>query len=85
MKIKPLGAKVQISIAESKAGGLEVSGLSVAREMGKVLALGNEVTIPIKVGDQILFKAWAVDIINENGEKYYFIDQDSKGLCAIIK
>lgn len=85
MKIKPLGSRIQISVDESKAGGLDVSGLNVAREMGKVVALGPEVTLPIKVGDRILFKAWAVDIINENGEKYHFIDQDSKGIHAIIK
>lgn len=84
MKIKPLGAKIQLGIEKPKVGDLDISAVNVAKEKGKVLAIGKDVTLPIKVGDIILFKAWAVDIINDDGETYYFIDQDSKGLCAII-
>lgn len=84
MKIKPIGRKIQISIDEPKAGMLETSSLNVAKEKGTVIAVGNEVTEVLK-GETIFFKSWAVDIITDEGKHFYFIDEDSKGLCAVIK
>jgi co-chaperonin GroES (HSP10) len=84
MKIKPIGSRIQIEIDEPKAGALETSSLNVAKEKGKVVAIGQFVN-DVKVGDEILFKGWAVDIITDNGKRYYFIDEESKGLCAVLK
>jgi len=87
MKIKPLSMHVQLEIDEAKAGGLVMDSVNTAVEVGKVIALGDgvEAVYGIKVGDKVLYKAWACDICTMDGKKYYFIDMDTKGIKAIIK
>lgn len=86
-KIETLGKRVQLKIDEPKAGSLDVTSLNVAKETGEVVGIGKDVDLtawPIKVGDRVMFKAWAVDICTENGEKFYFISQPTDGLCGKI-
>ena len=85
MKIETLGTRIQLKIDEPKAGILDTSSLNVAKETGEVIGLGKDVTLPLKIGDRVMFKAWAVDIVSENGVKYYFIDQATQGICAKLK
>ncbi len=82
--MKTLGNKIRIKIKETSAGGLNLESMPTANEYGEVLDIGPGVTSPIKKGDKVLFKAWAVDIINYGGEKYYYLDLDTRGLCAIL-
>jgi co-chaperonin GroES (HSP10) len=87
-KIESLGNRILISIDEPKSGSLDTTSLTVAREKGTVLDIGPGVDLyewPIKVGDKILFKAWAVDIVNEDGEKHYSISQETDGLIAKVR
>jgi len=85
MKIIPVGNRIYLDIEEPTAGGLDLSSTPTAIEFGTVLALGPDVSQEIKVGDKVFFKAWAIDIINYEGKKYYFISEDTKGICAIAK
>lgn len=85
MKIIPLGEKIQIKVAEPTAGGLDLSSKKTATEVGEIVAVGEGVGYGLKVGDKILFKAWMADVINYEGENYYFLDSFGEGLCAIIK
>lgn len=82
--MQPIGNKIQIAIDKPTAGSLDLSSKATAVECGTVVALGKNVSNELKVGDKIAFKAWAVDILTIDSETYYFIDSDSKGLCAII-
>lgn len=82
--MKTLGNKIKIKIKETSAGDLNLDSMPTANEFGEVLDTGPDVKATIKKGDKILFKAWAVDIINHEGVKHYFLDLDTKGLCAII-
>jgi len=52
---------VQLEIDEAKAGGLVMDSVNTAVEVGKVIALGDgvEAVYGIKVGDKVLYKAWA--------------------------
>lgn len=84
MKIKPWENKVQVEIDEPKVGGMDLGSMTTAIECGKVVAVGEYVT-SLKVGDKIFFKSWAVDIIFHEGIRYYFIDIETKGICAIVK
>ena len=59
MKIKPIGRKIQLEIEEPKAGALESSSMNVAKEKGKVIAIGDCVTDVVK-GDVVFFKSWAI-------------------------
>lgn len=85
MKIVTLGKRIRLKIDEPKAGALDTSAMSVAKETGTVMGLGDDVTLPLKVGDRIQFKSWAVDIITDGTDKYYYISQDSDGICAKIQ
>lgn len=84
MTIKTIGKRIQIEVDELKAGGLVIDSIPTAVEIGKVVGKGSEVTLPINVGDKIMYKSWCVDICNIDGKRYFFIDEDTKGICAII-
>lgn len=87
-KVKPYGSKVLMSIPETKTGSLVVQQGAQIQEVGTVLALGRDINpkyCEIEVGDTIHFKAWAVDIITVDGEKFYYLDSDSDAICGIIK
>ena len=93
--ITPLGKKIQLKIEQPTAGGLDLSAKETAIEVGEIIGLAGERSVnlqnlwigktELKIGDKIFFKAWALDIITYEGEKYYFIDSDSNAICAIIK
>lgn len=84
MKIKTLGNRIQLKIDEVEAGGLDTSSMMTAVEFGTVLDIGEDVTLKIKKGDKVFFKSWAVDIITHQSKRYFFISEDTKGLCAIV-
>ena len=83
MKIHPLSNEVQIKIDEAKAGVLNMESTQTAVEFGEVVAIGDEVK-GIKVGQKILFKAWAVDIVTWEGKRYYFLNMTTNGIKATI-
>lgn len=85
MKVKPLGNRVYIKIEEVSAGALDLSSKPTVVEVGEVVALGKDVTLDIKVGDKVFFKAWAVDINTHEEKKYHTIAQDTNGIVAVIK
>ena len=77
--MKPLGKKIQIEMVEEKIGAIQSDSVS---EKGTVVAIGHDVPFDY-VGRTLYFKAWAVDVITEDGKKFYFIDADSPAICAI--
>lgn len=84
MIINPYKSKIQVELEVPKVGSLDLSSKPSAIEIGKVIAIGEEVD-KIKVGDTIFFKAWQLDIIAYEGINYYFLDANSEGICAIIE
>jgi len=84
MKIIPLANKIQLKIEKPTAGGLDLSSKATATEVAEVMAIGEDV-VKIKVGDVIMFKSWSTDIITYEGKIYYFITDNSDGICAVIK
>lgn len=89
MKIQPRPDIIQLDIEEAKAGVLDTSSRSSAVEYATVVAIGDSADgreiRSIQVGDKVFVKAWAVDIINHEDKKYYFVDINSKGILAVIK
>ena len=83
MKIKPQPNEVQIKIDEAKAGVLNMESTQTAVEFGEVVAIGDEVK-GVKVGQKVLFKAWACDIVTVEGKRYYFINMQTNGIKATI-
>jgi len=81
--MKPYGKKIQLGIDEVKIGAIQSDSIT---ERGTILAVGGGCsTFTVEdVGKQLYFKAWAVDVITDNGEKLYFISEDSEGICAVV-
>lgn len=74
---------VYLKLAEAKAGALVTDSRESAIEYAEVLAVGEGVT-QVKKGDSIFVKSWAIDIISHDEEKYYFVNQETGGLIAIV-
>jgi len=87
MIILPVNKKIQLKIEQPTAGGLDLSSKETAIEVAEIVAIPSDAKIigGVCIGDKIMVKAWAIDIINYNGEKFYFVDSDSSGICAVIK
>lgn len=89
LKVLPWGNKIQLDFPTTTAGALRIDpGYSIL-ERGTVIALGPtlmmEANPRVKVGDQMLIKTWDVDVITVGEEKYYFISEDSRAICAIVE
>ena len=56
---------------------------TIKDEDGCFRNVGDGQTNKFPIGATLYFKAWAVDIITEDGKKYYFIDANSDAICAI--
>lgn len=84
LKIQPLAGIIQIDIPQANAGILDTSMRSSAVEFAEVIAVGDGYNL-IKKGDKIFFKAWAVDIVDHQDKKYYFINVKTDGILAVVK
>lgn len=77
----PIKTKIQLDIQEVKIGAVQSDSVE---EHAKIIAVGDWVDQDIfKIGATLYFKAWAVDVISDSGEKLYFISSDSEAICAI--
>lgn len=76
---KPLTNNVRIKIEEMSTNAmLMVDDKESRTEKATVLEIGDDVTL-VEVGDVILFKAYNVDELDVDGEKYVIIpDEDIK-------
>jgi len=83
MTIKPLGNNIQLKIEEAKAGALITSSRDSAVEYAEVISVPEECNY-VKVGDKVFVKAWAVDIIQHNDQKYYFCNVETNGILAVV-
>lgn len=85
MKITPQPGILQLEIEEATAGALDTSSRDSAVEFAKVVAVDKVTVTGINVGDHVFVKAWAIDIINHEGKKYYFCNLETKGILAVVK
>ena len=77
MKGKPIGQNIRIEIINSGFNSMEMVDEKENRtEKATVLEIGDEVT-KVNVGDTILFKAYEVDEILLDDEKYIIITEES--------
>ena len=85
---KPIGARLLIGLEEVKTIGNFQINSPTAIEIGKVLAIGNSWNHdeePVKVGDTIHFKSWALDCITIGDGRFYYLWQKTGGLCGAVK
>lgn len=77
----PIKNKIQLDIKEVTIGSIQSDSIE---EHATIIAIGDYVDENVfKIGSTLYFKAWAVDIISDNGEKLYFISSDSDAICAV--
>lgn len=79
MNIQPIGSKIYFKPEDAKT--LLITDTK-KKEKGIVLGVGPKVT-EVKVGDTIIFTPWAVDTYEENGEKYYFTEENELILAKV--
>ena len=84
MKILPLKNQVYLKLEEAKAGALVTSSRESAIEYAEVLAVGDGVT-QVSKGDKVFVKSWSIDIISHDDKKYYFCNQETGGIIAIVE
>lgn len=89
MKVKPLSDRVLIepkAAEEKTAGGLYIPDTAKEKPLaGKVVAVGpgtSEVTMEVKVGDNVLYGKYAGTEINIEGKDYLIMRQSD--ILAII-
>ena len=75
----PVRNKIQLDVKHATLAGHKTDTIE---EVAEVIAAGPDVKA-FKKGDFLYFKAWACDIISHNGEKHYFISEDSDAICAV--
>lgn len=89
VKVKPLADRVLIEpnpAEEKTAGGLFIPETAKEKPLaGKVIAVGpgtSEVTMEVKVGDEVLYGKYAGTEINVGGHDYLIMKQND--ILAII-
>ncbi len=89
MKVKPLSDRVLIEpnpAEEKTAGGLFIPDTAKEKPLaGKVVAVGpgtSEVTMEVKVGDEVLYGKYAGTEVNVEGKDYIIMRQGD--ILAII-
>ena len=80
--MRPLGNKIQLKIEEISVGAVKTDSIVEKASVVAVGALCSDSTRAF-IGKTLFFKAWAVDVITDGKEKYYFISEDSDAICAI--
>jgi len=93
IEIVPVGKKLLLEIPETSAGSIQVIQGAQIQEQGKIVAVGpavnwvgdSSIKPLFEVGDVIQFKAWAVDCITIDKNKYYYISADSDAICGKVK
>lgn len=88
MKIKPIGKVIYLKLdTVEQVGGknvsLDTSSKKTTREVATVVAVGPEVT-QVKVGDVIHIKAWAVDIIKDQDQEFFYTNEGANGICSVV-
>lgn len=84
MKIQPAKGKIYLGMQNvKKVGDLDVSSKKTIREVAEVKAIGEGVT-SVEVGDTILVKAWAIDTVSYENEDYFFVSENSDGICGKV-
>lgn len=89
MKVKPLSDRVLIQpnpAEEKTAGGLIIPDTAKEKPLaGKVVAVGpgtSEVTMEVKVGDQVLYGKYAGTEVTVDGKDYLIMRQND--ILAVI-
>jgi len=86
MNIKPLGARVLIEVKEAEtktASGIIIPDSAQEKQpRGTVLAIGNDKTIEVKVGDVVIYSKFSGNEIKENGKSYMIVKNED--LIAVI-
>jgi chaperonin GroES len=83
--VKPLKKEEKSSIVlpESEKDKKSERGEVVAIGPGRILDNGQKMEMNVKIGDKILFRQYAPDEIDEDGEKFLLMSESD--VLAIIK
>lgn len=81
MTIKPYKTQILIKPIEKKQ--VLVSDSKTFCEYGEVVEVGSEVK-DIKKGDKLGYTIWGLNHLDIDGERHYFVPDDSRFILGII-
>ena len=96
MKLKPLGDRIivrRVESADKSAGGILLPdnakqkpqrGTVLSVGPGKMLKDGTRRALHVKVGDEVLFTAWAGDEFKERGSKDAILVMHEEDVLAVV-
>ena len=95
MRTQPLYDKLEVEpiVENTSASGIIIATSEKEKpELGKVISVGGGrvlnngtlMELTVKVGDTVIFRKYAADVIEREGKKHYFI-QESDVLAIIIE
>jgi hypothetical protein len=80
--MRPFGSKIKLDIKPVKIGAIQSDSVP---EYATILDIGPDVDEDkFAVGETLVFKAWAVDVVTVGEEKHYFIDSNSEAILALM-
>lgn len=77
--MKLLPGIIQLDVTYETMGGVKTDNIN---EIAEVIGVADNVT-KVKVGDKLVFKAWACYIVNDGGTNLYFINEDSEAILGV--
>ena len=87
MKVKPIADRVVVKIQEmaqtSKGGIIIPQAAQEKTQVGKVVEVGDDKSITVKVGDVVMYNKYAGTAYSDEGENYLILKKDD--LLAVIK
>ena len=80
--MSPVGNKIKLGIQPMKFGSIQSDTIP---EYAEIVDIGPDVDEDkFAVGETLVFKAWAVDVVTVGEEKHYFIDSTSDAILALM-
>ncbi len=87
MRIKPLKDRVLIKpkeVEEKTTGGIYIPDSAKEKTLeAEVIEVGTDETMPVKVGDRVMFESFAGTEVTVEGKKHLIIQV--KDILAVIK
>jgi len=76
--------KIRVEKTTDRVTNLDTTGINSSDEIGVVVGIGQNVTLPIKIGDRVVYKSWAMDQVMVDGEIHSYISEKTDAIKEII-
>ena len=83
--LKPKRDWIQLNVEDTKVGKFDTSSVKSGNENAIIVAIGPDVQDKtLKVGQKVMYAAWAIELKLYEGKTYHFISESRNGIVAEI-